>query len=200
MNECLEQRTRAIRTRLLMWSLVAVAAMWIVALAIDTGTIQAQRPSSTRAPDEQPLASIPSSSGSGAELRETRAPSANGIPQPAKPSERVTQSSGQKVVAGTLVAEQLPPSPETNTAYKEGALRDIEFVRTRDGGYLIDVIQGASIYDRIGIQPGDVVYDLDALFDLQYPHEALERFRNPELSFVALRDGKPIRIQYRLDS
>ena len=198
MNKCPKHGGRAIRTRLLLWSSIAAATIWIVALAIDdAGTILAQEPTPTGAPDEPPHASVLSGD---AELQRIRTHSGNDTAQPATSSEKATRSLGQKVVAGTLVAEEAPPGPETNVINKEGALRDIEFVRTRDGGYLIDVIQGSSIYDRIGIQPGDVVYDLDALFDLQYPQEALERFKNPEVRFVALRDGKPIRIQYRLDS
>jgi hypothetical protein len=93
------------------------------------------------------------------------------------------------------VAEpQLTPSPAP-----ESVLRDIELLRAERGGFVVQLVNGASIYDRLGLQPGDVVHDIDKLIDLQYPGEALEHFKDREVRFEIFRDGYPIFVSFRID-
>jgi len=101
--------------------------------------------------------------------------------------------------AAAIPVESIAEPRHTPVAEPESMLRDVKLVRTASGEYVVQSISNASIYDRLGLQPGDIVYDVDKLLDLQYPAEALENFKDREVRFQIFRDGHPIFISYRID-
>jgi hypothetical protein len=103
-----------------------------------------------------------------------------------------------RVVAGHHAGRVAEPQ-HTPSSTPESTLRDIELLRAERGEFVVQSVNGASIYDRLGLQPGDVVHDIDKLIDLQYPGEALEHFKDREVRFEIFRDGYPIFVSFRID-
>ena len=81
-------------------------------------------------------------------------------------------------------------------------LREVRVSQHYAGGYLVEVVQPDSIYERLGLLPGDVVYSLDTLTLVKLEEmsgsSALSGAQDIRLEVV--RNGERVPLRYALES
>ena len=113
----------------------------------------------------------------------------------------VIGSRHETILMQRSTALQSPPPSHAKTAdgMDSRPLRDVRIQKVAGGGFAIQEVETSSVYDQLGLQPRDVVYDVDKLLDLQYPSEAVQKFKDSVVQLEVFRDGQLIHMSYRID-
>jgi hypothetical protein len=95
-----------------------------------------------------------------------------------------------------------PPAPQSQAQpSKDGRLQllhDVHVTTNAAGAYEIEGLTIDTVFDRLGLRPGDVVYSLDQLVDLQ-TQQAAHNFRQPDVKLDVYRDDQPVVLQAHLE-
>lgn len=76
-------------------------------------------------------------------------------------------------------------------------LSDIEVIPGPGGSYVVRNIEPGSLYEYLGLRPGDVVHDIATLADLQFPQSLEHAARHSEFRLTVYRDGAPTLLTHR---
>jgi len=77
-------------------------------------------------------------------------------------------------------------------------LQDVHVTPNAAGAYDIESMTIDTVFDRLGLRPGDVVYSLDQLVDLQ-TQQAAHHFRQPDVKLDVYREGEPTVLEAHLE-
>jgi type II secretory pathway component PulC len=115
------------------------------------------------------------------------------------PMDAVAYSSAHSPIAFLL-------NPESVGAEESGGIqefwRDIRVAPQDDNGFLVQEVTAESIYAKLGVRPGDLVYTLDSLTLIKLEElSKLGAISNAAgVSLEVVRDGQPVWLTYRFDN
>ncbi len=86
------------------------------------------------------------------------------------------------------------------TVSAEEFLRDVRLARDPRGGYRVEEIEPGSVYERLGLRAGDVIYSIDTPANKNVDETSMEAAMNQrELQLEVYRDGSFELLRVRLD-
>lgn len=119
--------------------------------------------------------------------------------------QHVYSDNSRSEAVSRATVQPLQPNPETSHAESESELRfdelpELRFVRGNGGSYVVSNVELDSFYYLLGVQPGDVLHDLDSLTALQFPRLLELAMSQSDIRLEVYRDGVPTVLQYRFDA
>jgi hypothetical protein len=104
-------------------------------------------------------------------------------------------------VVSLAMVQPLQLKPETSHAESESELRvdelpELRFVRGNGGSYVVNSVELDSFYYLLGLQPGDVLDDLDSLIALQFPKTLEHAMQQRDITVAVQREGVPMVLRY----
>lgn len=95
-----------------------------------------------------------------------------------------------------------PDSLTDDGAESSDLAQEIQVQPNRGGGYFVQNVEAGSIYDKLGIQAGDVFFTLDAarIVKLEELSRQAAFADTEEITFEVWRNGQAMLLKYRFDA